>query len=68
MRLSQLRNNFGIALWYEHYRQRDPGMLLAYQLFWPGLQQGLFPWDADCVEDVREYQPALYLPREVGLA
>lgn len=27
-----------------HHRRRDPGLLLAYQLFWPGTQQGLFPW------------------------
>lgn len=65
---SQLREYFGIGLWYERHRRRDPGLLLAYQLFWPGTQQGLFPWDAGCAEEVREYQPALYLPREVGLA
>ena len=40
----------------------------AYQLFWPGAEQGLFPWEKGCVQFVRDCQPSLYLPRVVGIA
>lgn len=65
---SQMREYFGYALWYRHYRKHDAQDLQAYQLFWPGTEQGLYPWDPGCVDEVRDYQPALYLPREIGLA
>lgn len=42
--------------------------LQAYQVFWPGAVQGLFPWESECVDEVRELQPLLYLPRVTGLA
>lgn len=33
----------------------------VYQIVWPGAQQGLFPWDEGCVEDVKDAQPHLWL-------
>jgi len=33
-----------------------------------GKRQGLFPWESGCSQSVRDCQPALYLPRETGLA
>ena len=58
---------FNSARWYHRFRSGG-GALEAYQIFWPGAQQGLFPWEAGCVADVREWQPPLYLPDEQGLA
>lgn len=60
---SQLRSYFGFGLWYRRYKGRDPMTLAAYQVFWPGATQGLFPWESGCVEDVRDFQPLLYLAR-----
>lgn len=31
-----------------------------YQIVWPGAQQGLFPWDKGCVQDVIDAQPPLW--------
>jgi len=30
------------------------------QLIWPGAQQGLFPWEQGCVQDVIDAQPQLW--------
>ncbi len=65
---SQHGEYFGFALWYRRYRNVDPSALEAYQLFWPGVEQRLFPWERGCVDEVRSAQPLLYLPRETGLA
>ncbi|MEP6342361.1 MAG: DUF4262 domain-containing protein [Maricaulaceae bacterium] len=35
----------------------------VFQLVWPGAQQGLFPWEADCAQDVIDMQPHLWLPK-----
>lgn len=65
---SQMREYFGFGLWYHRYRGVDPDTLKAYQLFWPGAKQGLFPWESGCVAEVIADQPLLYLPRKSGLA
>lgn len=65
---SHLRKHVGSALWYRRLKQGDDKELRAWQVFWPGTQQGLFPWEAGCVEEVRQLQPLLYLPDETGLA
>ena len=59
---------FNSALWYWWYSGRERESVCAYQLFWPGREQGLFPWESGCNQIVRDYQPALYLPDETGLA
>jgi hypothetical protein len=33
---------------------------LFFQVVWPDAESGLFPWHADCPEEVIHYQPALY--------
>ncbi len=65
---SQRREYFGYALWYQRQRLGNDVGLAAYQIFWPGKVQGLFPWEAGCDALVREDQPLLYLPDETGLA
>jgi hypothetical protein len=62
------RDHFNSALWFWGDPAERGGSLQAYQLFWPGAKQGLFPWESGCDQPVRDYQPALYLPREIGLA
>lgn len=54
-----IEEHFGWAIWY-HRSQRGVELNEAYQIVWPGAQQGLFPWDADCDEYVISQQPALY--------
>jgi hypothetical protein len=61
------RDHFNSALWYRRHRGEAPP-LEAYQLFWPGVEDGLFPWEAGCSARVRELQPRLDLPAEHGLA
>lgn len=50
---------FNSAMWYRRYKIGDH-MLDAFQIVWPGAQDGLFPWQDGCAEIVREAQPALY--------
>ena len=51
------------AIWYRKHRLGSAD-IEAYQIFWPGKGAGLFPWEPECSDYVRESQPALYLPRE----
>ncbi|MGH7024610.1 MAG: DUF4262 domain-containing protein [Caulobacteraceae bacterium] len=61
------REYLGSAIWYRRYRTgRDD--VTAYELLWPGAQQGLYPWETGCDPFVISSQPALYLPRTKGLA
>lgn len=64
---TQIGEYLNFAIWYREYRTqlRD---LAAYQIFWPGKPQGLFPWETGCEQIVRDCQPLLYLPRMTGLA
>jgi hypothetical protein len=54
-----IREHFGWAIWY-HRSQRGEEVRQAYQLVWPGAQQGLYPWDEGCDPFEIEMQPALY--------
>lgn len=54
-----IADHFGWAVWYQR-SQLGVEMTQAYQIVWPGAQQGLFPWEAGCHEDVIALQPALY--------
>lgn len=65
---SQAREYLGYALWYDRHRESEPLGLGAYQIFWPGKHQGLFPWQKGCAKEVCDQQPLLYLPRETGVA
>lgn len=52
-------DHFRTAIWYE---KRRTGRTLdrAMQLVWPGAQDGLFPWDEGCGQELRDLQPLLY--------
>jgi hypothetical protein len=63
-----IKDYFNSALWYAKHIGIQREEVKAYQLFWPGANQGLFPWENDCDQIVRDLQPLLYLPREQGLA
>ncbi len=63
-----VREHFNSALWYARHAGRPADSLQAFQLFWPGVEQRLFPWENGCDRSVVDAQPALYLPRNVGLA
>lgn len=62
------REHFNSALWHWGDPAERGRELTAFQLFWPGAVDGLFPWESGSSDGVRERQPLLYLPREVGLA
>ncbi|MBY0423360.1 MAG: DUF4262 domain-containing protein [Parvularculaceae bacterium] len=58
---SHVLDYFGFALWYSRLK-RGKKMLDAFQIYWPGRNQGLFPWEPDCDSEVRDFQPLLYVP------
>jgi hypothetical protein len=49
---------FNSAMWFAEHEDRE--MTRAMQIVWPGVDDGLFPWDKDCSEAVREIQTPLY--------
>jgi hypothetical protein len=51
--------NFNSAIWF-HRREFRSELALAYQIVWPGAQQGLFPWEDGCDPYVIDMQPPLY--------
>ena len=53
------REHFNSAMWL-HRREFGIELTRAFQLVWPGAADGLFPWNKDSSESVREWQPALY--------
>jgi hypothetical protein len=62
------RNYFNSALWYRSHTGRDRDSAKAFQMFWPGSEDRLFPWEHGCSQVVIDHQPLLYLPRSIGLA
>jgi hypothetical protein len=62
------RGYFNSAIWYARHMGQDRDSVRAYQLFWPGVGDKVFPWENGCAQAVRDLQPLLYLPRETGLA
>ena len=62
------REHFNSALWYWGDPKTRGSQLQAYQIFWPGAVDGLFPWESGSADIVRERQPALYLADVVGQA
>jgi hypothetical protein len=65
---SRVGDYFNFALWYQRIKGGSASSIQAFQIFWPGKHQGLFPWDAGCDESVRAHQPTLYLPKASGIA
>ena len=54
-----IEDHLGSAIWYNE-RYRGQPIEKAFQIVWPGAQQGLFPWEEGCVQSVIDDQPALY--------
>lgn len=48
------------SVWHWQYCGNE-GNPDVYQIVWPGAQDGLFPWDANCPQSVVDAQPALWL-------
>ena len=55
------------AMWYRGYRTGKEAAE-AWQIFWPGVETGLFPWESGVEPAVRDSQPLLYLSAEDGNA
>jgi hypothetical protein len=49
------------SMWYKEY-PTGSDEIEAFQMFWPGKNDGLFPWESDCPQIVQDHQPGLYLP------
>lgn len=49
---------FNSAMWYAEHEGEE--MSRAFQIVWPGVDDGLFPWDKGCSDAVRELQTPLY--------
>ena len=50
---------FNSAMWFAR-TQMDQELTEAWQLCWPPVGSSLMPWDAECPDNVRQLQPALY--------
>ena len=53
------REHFNSAMWFRRLTTGEE-MDSAFQIVWPGAQDGLFPWDEGCSEIVSSLQPALF--------
>lgn len=49
---------FNAAIWFAEHEGHD--FSRAMQIVWPGVDDGLFPWDKGCSPDVRALQTPLY--------
>lgn len=58
---SNFREHVGSAMWY-HTHRKAKTKLEAFQLFWPGVIDRLYPWDKNSHQSVRDAQPLLYEP------
>ena len=56
-----VRDYLNSAIWFWG-ETKEKGPLEAFQIVWPSNGPGLFPWDEDCSQIVRDAQPPLYLP------
>jgi hypothetical protein len=50
---------FNSAIWYAEAEMRTD-FTRAMQIVWPGVDDGLFPWDKGCSQMVRDLQTPLY--------
>ncbi|MBX9859920.1 MAG: DUF4262 domain-containing protein [Sphingomonas sp.] len=53
---------FNSAMWH-FWETRGEPLGRAVQIVWPSATSGLFPWEPECSELVRDSQPALYIER-----
>jgi len=56
-----VRDYFNSAMWFWG-DAGERGQLSAFQVVWPSVGGGLYPWDEGCPQIVRDSQPPLYLP------
>lgn len=56
-----VREYLNSAIWFWG-NPAERGLLRAFQVVWPGVGTGLFPWDSACSQVVRDKQPPLWLP------
>ena len=49
---------FNSAMWFRRHVTGEE-MEAAFQIIWPGVDDGLYPWDDDCEDIVRNLQPCL---------
>lgn len=52
------RDYFNSAMWFRRHVAGEE-MDAAFQIVWPGVEDGLFPWDDGCADVVRDLQPCL---------
>jgi hypothetical protein len=57
-----VREYLNSAMWFWSGPDKRGSDVPAFQLVWPSSATGLYPWDADCAQIVRDHQPPLYLP------
>lgn len=57
-----VREYFNSAMWF-HEHEFETELTKAMQLIWPDSDNGLFPWEVGCGQDVIDLQPALYETR-----
>ncbi|NNC37283.1 MAG: DUF4262 domain-containing protein [Acidimicrobiales bacterium] len=55
-------NYFNSARWFHQHDGGDAKKMSFMQLFWPGAQNNLYPWDEGCGDDLIKAQPLLYEP------
>jgi hypothetical protein len=58
-----VREYFNSAMWLWGDPDERGGEMQAYQIVWPSSATGLYPWDAECAQIVRDHQPPLYSNR-----
>lgn len=50
---------FNSAIWFARHETGED-LSRAFQIVWPGVEDGLFPWDKGCAEATRDLQTPLY--------
>lgn len=50
---------FNSAIWFSEH-EMDTKFTRAIQIVWPGVDDGLYPWDKGCSDAVRDLQTPLY--------
>lgn len=52
------RDFFSSAMWFRRHVTGEE-LTKAFQIIWPGAEDGLFPWDDGCSDVVRDLQPCM---------
>ena len=57
----ELHTKFTVSADWYWKEKGNSGNPEVYQIVWPGAQDGLFPWDNGCAQDVIDAQPRLWI-------